>query len=160
MLFSLKRFAKRVVAICYQLGVALLVRSLRYDSRRVGRATFWGPPEFVETVDRALDFLRIEGADLYQLLADMPGIFWYSPKASFQVGKTFAVGDAYLVWGKQGILTRVVSCLMKYEQISKELFVSPQMPGSKEKIALANTKAAAWLERKGIDEALFSILRA
>lgn len=150
----------RVVAICYQFGVALLVRGMRYDSRRVGRAIFWGTPEFLKSVDEALSFLQIQGADLYESLKNMPGVFWYSPETSFQVGKTFAVCDAYLVWGKQGILTRTVSCLMKYEQISEELFISPQMPGIKEKIESANKSAAGWLERNGIDEALFSTLRA
>jgi len=159
MLFSLRRSINRVVALFYQLGVALLVRGMRYDSRRVGHATFWGTPEFLKSVDEALNFIQIRGPDLYESLKNMTGVFWYSPKASFQVGKTFAVCEAYLAWGRQGILTRVVSCLMKYEQISKELFVSPQIPGTKEKIELANKSAAAWLERNGIDEALLSILR-
>ena len=149
----------RGLIVIYPLALRMFFWIAGYEKIALGKVVFWGPKLFSKTVCAVIELLTQKDPRIVHRLECTSAVFWYSPRATFQVGRAFAIGQEYLEWQKEGVLTFVIVFLKKHELLAEELFSLPRSPAATEQIRVAHGNAARWLELEGVNQELVAAVR-
>jgi hypothetical protein len=134
--------------------VLIHVKGMRYRRLRVKSCRFYGPSEFVEMCQSAMEDLENRDPVIYRALSSEHYLFWYDPKRSVDFEKHFSVKDSFRAWGSIGIVTFLVYAFYKTSAFSWRVFSLSDHSEANAAHAEVCEKTWAWLAKNSFPQKL------
>jgi len=129
----------------------------RYKNLRIGRCSFWGPPEFLDLCERSARELKVLDPDLFQRLSERRILFYrFSEGHNHIFCRKFSIADGFCSWKVHGIISRLVYVCFLTDQEAVCAFLTFDRTQTDEMVKTVNARTQFWLAKAGFSEGLIS----